>query len=83
MRHLAEVTTLRDRRVAACDKFAGKCLGLSRFSKWHPLRPERRGRTQGGETYLEVGERNKEYREGNRVNEQMVPARGSRKQDRR
>ena len=27
MRELAGVTTLRDRRISACDKFANKCAG--------------------------------------------------------
>ena len=32
MREKAQVTTLRQRRVEAADKFAQKCLGHSRFS---------------------------------------------------
>ena len=108
MRQLAEVSTLRERRVAACDKFANKCLGSKRFSKWFPLKTGRRGRS-GAEIYIEeyapgdrlrnspvfyirrrlngkigkkYGKRNKEYREGNRISEQMNPARGSRKRGR-
>ena len=108
MRQLAGVSTLRDRRVAACDKFANKCLGSRRFSKWFPLKMGRRGRS-GAETYVEgyahcdrlrnsplffmrrrlngkvgkkYGERNKEYREGDKISEQMNPARGSRKRSR-
>ena len=38
MRQLAGVTTLRQRRVEACDKFAAKCLSSRRFQAWFPLR---------------------------------------------
>ena len=31
MREMAEVKTLGQRRIDACDKFASKCLGLSDF----------------------------------------------------
>ena len=53
MRKLAGVTTLRDRRIAACDKFANKCLGSTRFSKWFPLKKGGRGRGRQKEIYHE------------------------------
>ena len=53
MRKLAGVTTLRERRVAACDKFAEKCVS-GRFSAWFPEHDNaRRGRGRTGETYIE------------------------------
>lgn len=51
LREKAVVTTLRNRRVAHCDKFAAKCVTSPRFSHWFPLREARTGRT--GEKYLE------------------------------
>ena len=51
MRELAGVTTLRQRRVELCDKFAAKCLKNPRFEPWFP---KRRGRTtRGGEPFQE------------------------------
>ena len=49
---LAEVKTLRQRRIDACDKFANKCLGSVRFSEWFPRKG---GRTSGrnGEKFRE------------------------------
>ena len=38
LRALADVETLRARRIALSDKFAQKCLGSTRFSKWFPLK---------------------------------------------
>ena len=38
MREMAGVSTLRERRVAACDRFAKKCLSSGRFSSWFPLK---------------------------------------------
>ena len=52
MREMAQVTTLRQRRIEACDKFASKCIDSPRFSKWFPLR-QGRGTRGGGEKYLE------------------------------
>ena len=51
LRELAGVTTLRERRVEHCDKFAQKCANSARFQHWFPLRPGRQGRQ--GEKYLE------------------------------
>ena len=53
MPDLAEVTTLRKRRIEICDKFAAKCCVSSRFSKWFPLRTVTRRGNRGGEKYLE------------------------------
>ena len=50
MRKQAGVTTLRERRVVACDKFAEKCAA-GRFEDWFPRRPA--GRSRNGEVYLE------------------------------
>ena len=51
---MAEVTTLRARRIEACDKFAKKCLGLKAFQGWFPARATgRRGARRGGEAYHE------------------------------
>ena len=36
MRERAGVSTLRARRVEACDKFAAKCSEISRFGHWFP-----------------------------------------------
>ena len=52
MRELAGVTTLRQRRIEASDKFSNKCLGSARFSAWFPLRGGRSGR-RAGEVYRE------------------------------
>ena len=51
MRKMAGVTTLRQRRIEATDKFAYKCLTSSRFSEWFPAKPVSRGRKK--ELYLE------------------------------
>ena len=54
MRELASVTTLRQRRIDFCDRFAAKCLGSRRFAQWFPLRAGRGGRpTRAGEKYVE------------------------------
>ena len=52
MRELAGVSTLRQRRIEASDKFAKKSLGIPRFSSWFPASRARSGR-RGGEAYLE------------------------------
>ena len=39
MRQWADVTTLRERRVQMCDKFAKKCMGHKTFFAWFPLIP--------------------------------------------
>ena len=38
MRELADMETLRARRIRLVDAFAGKCLGSSRFAGWFPLK---------------------------------------------
>ena len=53
MREKAQVTTLRQRRIDACDKFAIKCLGSTRFTKWFPLRTSGRAGGRDGEKYSE------------------------------
>ena len=45
MRDMSGLETLRSRRIAACDKFASKCVASDRFSQWFPeARPTRRSR---------------------------------------
>ena len=61
MRELAEVTTLRERRIGACDRFAKKCLGSTRFSEWFPLEEGRRGRR--GNTFKEETARTNRLRD--------------------
>ena len=51
MREMAGVTTLRQRRIDACDKFATTCLKSPRFQKWFPVRQGRSGRN--GEKFQE------------------------------
>ena len=53
MRKKAEVTTLRQRRIEACDKFANKCLSNRKFEHWFPLRRTGRAGNRGGEKYAE------------------------------
>ena len=53
MRDLAGVTTLRQRRVELCDRFAAKCLKNPRFVSWFPQRTGRRG-GRNSEQYLEA-----------------------------
>ena len=36
MREMVGLDTLRNRRVALCDKFANKCINSDRFSGWFP-----------------------------------------------
>ena len=45
MRELADITTLRQRRIEAVDKFAAKCVESDRFSSWFP-RTETGGRSR-------------------------------------
>ena len=61
MRELAEVSTLRQRRIEASDKFAKKSLGLPRFSGWFPLRNTGRSGVRRGEVFQE------EYARTNRL----------------
>ena len=52
MREKDEITTLRERRIAHCDKFALKCANSYRFGHWFPEESsQRRGRKT--ETYQE------------------------------
>ena len=53
MRTKAGVTTLRQRRIEAVDKFAGKCLTNDRFKHWFPLRRQGRAGNRTGERYQE------------------------------
>ena len=53
MRELAQVTTLRQRRIEACDKFAQKCLSSRRFSGWFPLKLGGRASSRKRENYIE------------------------------
>ena len=53
MRRRAGVTTLRQRRVEQCDKFAESCAKSSRFAHWFPLKEGRRSSRVGSEKYLE------------------------------
>ena len=51
LRGLANVTTLRDRRIAQVDKFAKKCAASDRFSDWFPRNEAKR--TRNSEEYFE------------------------------
>ena len=53
MREKAEVTTLRQRRIDICDKFAVKCINSRRFTHWFPLRVSGRAGNRRGDKYLE------------------------------
>ena len=53
LRKLAGVTSLRDRRVQHCDKFASKCAASSRFEHWFPLKWGRRSGRTSAEKYEE------------------------------
>ena len=53
MREMAGVTTLRERRVQACDKFASKCATSAGFSAWFPPRESGRSRGRKAEVYHE------------------------------
>ena len=52
LRQRAGVDTLRERRIAATDKFASKCLNSPRFCTWFPLKTGRVS-TRTGEKYQE------------------------------
>ena len=52
LRERAELPTLRERRIEACDKFAGKCARSDRFEHWFPKREGRRSARRGDE-YVE------------------------------
>ena len=52
MRQMADVTTLRNRRIEAVDKFAAKNSDSDRFYKWFP-KNERRRSTRRADEYVE------------------------------
>ena len=52
MRKMADLTTLRSRRIAQVDKFAEKAAASDRFGGWFPARSSRP--TRGGDQYLET-----------------------------
>ena len=54
MRGMAGITTLRERRVQLCDKFAAKCVASTRFSHWFPLARGRRSGHNNLEKYKET-----------------------------
>ena len=54
LRKLAGVSTLRERRIQHCDKFAQKCADSARFEHWFPQKGGRRSTRAGvGEKYFE------------------------------
>ena len=53
MRELAEVTTLRQRRIDACDRFSKKCLASTRFSSWFPRKTGGRSSSRRMEEFVE------------------------------
>ena len=48
MRDMAGLETLRERRIAQCDRFAAKYANGDRFSDWFPLNHDRRSARRGG-----------------------------------
>ena len=52
MRRLSGVETLRERRIAQCDKFANQCVKTVRFSAWFPKWEGRRS-GRSSEVYRE------------------------------
>lgn len=65
LRALAGVTTLRQRRIEHCDKFATKCAKSTRFEHWFPKKQARRSTRHGDrqELYLETFARCERLRE--------------------
>ena len=53
LRSMANVTTLRERRIALTDKFASKSAASARFKRWFPL-AEGRISGRNKETYREM-----------------------------
>ena len=47
LRKLAGVSTLRERRIQHCDKFAQKCADSARFEHWFPQKGGRRSTRSG------------------------------------
>ena len=52
LREMADLPTLRQRRIELTDKFAQKCLGNDRFKEWFPEKRLRRS-TRNNEKYVE------------------------------
>ena len=52
MMEMARVTTLRQRRLEACDKFAARCLAVTRFALCFRLK-QGRADSRRMETYFE------------------------------
>ena len=62
MRRIADITTLRQRRVALSDKFAEKCAASDRFGHWFRLNQKGRRSSRGqGEKYEEEFARCQRY----------------------
>ena len=89
MRRRAGVTTLRDRRVEQCDKFASKCLKSDRFGQWFPLVRGRRSGRGTTEKYQEITARCKRQMDTplfymrRRLNGKVGKVYGERNKDRR
>ena len=89
MRRRAGVTTLRDRRVEQCDKFAAKCLKNENFKHWFPLTRGRSSGRGGGEKYQEQTARCKRqwntplFYMRRRLNEKVGKVYGERNKERR
>ena len=49
----SQSSTLRERRIQACDKFASKCATSARFSSWFPPRESGRSRGRKAEVFHE------------------------------
>ena len=52
MREIAGLTTLRERRIEYCDKFANKCIESDRFTDWFPEKSLKRA-TRNTDKYEE------------------------------
>ena len=53
MRKMAGLDTLRDRRIAQCDRFASRCANSDRFSDWFHKNVARRSTRRKEEIYKE------------------------------
>ena len=53
LRSLADLKTLRERRIEHCDKFASKCAASTRFASWFPMKTGRRSVRPGADKYIE------------------------------
>ena len=54
LREASGLTTLRQRRIERCDKFAHKCADSDRFAHWFPRRNLNTGRrTRATEEFIE------------------------------